>query len=141
MRFLENVERAKLFDRERLLKWAVGKLRNLVKWKIRNKKVSNEFRYRILGRDYLQRWRVITAKIWTERKAKADACYDLHCKMVALASWQQYFLVAQSKKLVADDWFNFRLSERVFRAWDRITAQTRLTFEIKQKQADTHFTW
>lgn len=141
MRFLENMERAKSFDQNRLLKMAINKFRNLVKWKHRNIKVSKELRYRIICRDYFKKWREITAKIWTERKAKADACYNLHLKMATWASWQQLFLIAQSKKMLAEDWFNYKITERVLRAWDRITAQTRLKIEIKEKQAEAHFNW
>lgn len=141
MKFLANMELAKTFNRSRLLKWAMEKFKNIIKWKKRNKKLCIELRQRILYRDYFQKWRKLTIRNWEERKAKADACYNLHCKMVAWSKWQEYFLIIQSKKLLADDWYHLRLSERVFRAWNRATAQTRLVFEIKAKQADAHYNW
>lgn len=141
MRFLANIELAKTFCHTRQLKRAVEKFKNLIRWKVRNKKVSIELRQRILYRDYFQMWRKLTVRIWEERKAKADACYNRHCKLVAWSKWHEFFLIAQSKKLLAEDWYYLRLSERVFRAWNRVTAQTRLVFEIKTKQAEAHFNW
>lgn len=141
MRFLANLETAKSFNRERLLKWAMAKLKNIVKWKIRNKKVSNDMRRHILHRDTFHKWRRLTARAWEERKSKAVACYNRHCKVNAWSKWQKYFLVAQSKKMLADDWYHLRLTERVLRAWERVTAQTRLVYEIKQRHAEAHFNW
>lgn len=141
MRFLANIEIAKAFNRSRMLKYAMQKFKNIVDWKKRNKQVSNELRRRILYRDTFQNWRKLTNRIWTERKSKADACYNRHCVLIAWQKWQQCYLIAQSKKMVADDWFALKLSERVFHAWERVMAQTRLIFEIKQKQAEAHFNW
>lgn len=94
MKYLANMELAKSFSRSRLLKWAMDKFKNIVKWKIRNKKVSNELRRKILFRDYFQNWRKLTVRIWDERKAKADACYNLHCKLLAWSKWQEYYMIA-----------------------------------------------
>lgn len=141
MRYLANMEIAKAFNRERMLKSAIQKFKNIVNWKHRNQKVSIELRDRIYYRIYFQSWRNYTIRIWDERKAKADACYNLHCKMIAWKKWQEYYLIVQSKKLLADDWFQLRLSDRIFRAWNCVTAQTRLTYEIKMKQAEAHFNW
>lgn len=135
------MELAKTFSRSRQLKWAIEKFKNIIRWKNRNKIVSAKFRKQIIYRDYFRKWRKLTVRIWDERKAKADACYHLHCKLVAWSKWQEYFLIIQSKKLLADDWYHLRLSERVFRVWNRVTAQTRLIFEIKTKQAEAHFNW
>lgn len=141
MRFLANMEIAKSFNRERLLKHAIEKFKNIVKWKIRNKKVSNELRRQILFRNTFQKWRNLTVRIWDERKSKADAFHNHHCKVIVWSKWQQYYLVTQSKKMVAEDWFHLKLSERVFRAWERVTAQARLVYELKQRQAEAHFNW
>lgn len=141
MRFVANLERAKSFHQIRLLKFGMQKFKNLIKWKVRNKKVCMELRRHICFRDHFVAWKKFTVQIWEQRKAKAIACYNLHCKMMAWSRWQQIFLVAQSKKILAEDWFNLRLSEQVFRAWARVTAQTRMIFEIKQRQAEAHFNW
>ncbi|XP_031622944.1 uncharacterized protein LOC116340532 [Contarinia nasturtii] len=141
MRFLTNLELAKAFNRSHLLKWAMEKFKNIVRWKHRNKHVSTELRHRMLYRDYFHRWKKHTNRIWEERKAKADACYHLHCKLMAWAKWQECYMIMRRKVWLADDWFHLRLSERVFRAWNCVTAQTRLIFEIKTRQAEAHFNW
>lgn len=141
MKFLADLEKAKAFNRERLLKQAMKKFRNIVQWKIRNQNVSTEMRRRVIFRNIFMKWRQHTIRVWIQRKERAISFYNRHCLKTAWLRWQQEYLILQSKQMVADDWYNLRLSERIFRAWERKTAQTRLIFEIKQKQADAHFHW
>lgn len=141
MKFLADLEKAKAFYRERLLKQAMNKFRNIVQWKNRNKKVSAEMRRRIIFRHIFGLWRQHTIRVWEERKERAISFYNRSCLKMAWSRWQQDYLILQSKQMVADDWFHLRLSERVFQAWERLAAQTRLIFEIKQKQADAHYNW
>lgn len=141
MKFLADLEKAKAFNRERLLKQAMTKFRNIVHWKIRNKNVMHEMRRRIISRNIFMKWRQHTVRVWEERKERAISFYNCRCLKIAWSRWQHEYLILQSKQMVADDWFHLRLSERAFKAWERITAQTRLIFEIKQRQADTHFNW
>lgn len=141
MKFLADLEKAKAFNRERLLKQAMKKFRNIVQWKVRNKKVSAEMRRRVISRNVFAKWRQLTIRIWEERKERAILFYNRSCLKMAWSRWQEDYLILQSKQMVADDWFHLRLSERVFQAWERLTAQTRLIYEIKQKQADSHFNW
>lgn len=47
----------------------------------------------------------------------------------------------RSKNLLATDWYDMKLSERALRTWSCLTAQIRLTFEIKMKQAELHYEW
>lgn len=53
----------------------------------------------------------------------------------------QYYLVERSKKLIAEDWHDMKISERAFAAWNCVTIQSRLEMETKMKQAETHYTW
>lgn len=141
MKYLANLELCRAFYRARLLKEAMEKFKNILKWKRRNKKVCVEFRRRIISKAYFQKWRKITLQVWEERKSKADACYDKHCMKIAWEKWQQIYVVTQNKQFLAEDWFHLKISVRVFRAWKGIAAQTRLVYETKEKLAETHFSW
>lgn len=141
LKFLADLEKAKAFNRDRLLKQAIVKFRNIIQWKIRNQKVSTEMRRRLIFRNNFVSWRQHTTRVWEQRKEKAITFYNRHCLKMAWSRWQQEYLILQSKQMVADDWFHLRLCERAFRAWERVTAQTRLIFEIKQRQADAHYNW
>lgn len=141
MKYLADLEKAKAFNRERLLKQAMKKFRNIVQWKIRNKSVSAVMRRRIIFRNIFVKWRQFTIRVWEERKERAITFYNRHCLKMAWSRWQQEYLILQSKQMVADDWFHLRLSERAFHAWERVTAQTRFVLEIKKTQADSHFNW
>lgn len=141
VKFLADLEKAKAFNRERVLKQAMKKFRNIIQWKIRNKNASVSMRRRIILRNIFIKWRQYTIRVWEERKERAIKFYNRHCLRITWSRWHQEYLILQSKQMVADDWFHLRLSERIFHAWERVTARTRFIFEIKQRQADAHFNW
>lgn len=141
MKFLANIQVAKSFNRQKLLQRSMNKFKNIVKWKKRNLKMSTEMHRRIITKKYLIQWRKHTIAVYEERKKKAMAFYNHLCMKSAWEQWMKCFLVTQSKKMLADDWFHLRLSERVFQAWERVTAHSRFVFEIKLKQAEAHYNW
>lgn len=141
IKYLGDLERAKSFDRARLLKMAMLKFRNLVDWKRRNENVSNKFRRRLLCRNIFKKWQNLVKSVWNERKTVAEQCYNRHCLAVGWTLWQKYYLIEHSKKLLADDWYDMKLSEKAFRAWNCFTAQRRMIFEIKIRQAEAHYNW
>lgn len=141
MKYIADVERAKQFYRFRTLKFVFRKFRNLIKWKRRNEKISKEFNCSVIKRNILFKWKDHVQKIWNNRKAKADQFYSRHCLELGMNLWKKYYLVEHSKQLVADDWYDMRLTERVFHRWNRITELRRMSFEIKRKQAEAHHEW
>lgn len=141
MKSLIDFETAKEFDHKRLLTHVMSKFRNIIQWKIRNQDVSIEMRRRTIFRHIFVKWEQHINCVWGERKKRAIAFDNRHCLKVAWSRWRQQYLITQSNKWTAVDWFNLRLSERIFQAWNRVTAQTRHLFEIKKMQADTHFNW
>lgn len=141
MKYLSNMQVAKAFCRQKQLTRAMNKFKNIVKWKIRNRNVSREMYRRVIFRNYFIAWRKHTIQLYEDRKNRAIAFHNRRCMKTAWTLWLEQYLITQSKKMVADDWFHLRLSERVFRAWERVTAHTRLVFEMKQKQAEAHFNW
>lgn len=141
MNFLTDVENAKKFDRKRLLTHVMRQFRNLIQWKIRNQHVSGELRQRILIRNIFGKWKQHMICIWGDEREKAIEHHNRHCLKIAWRCWQQDYFIAQSHKLTAQDWFDLKLSERVFRAWYRKTEQTRQLFIVKEMQADERFNW
>lgn len=141
MKYLADLEKAKHFNRYRQLQRGVEKLKNLIHWKRRNEQVSNTFRRRLICRIWFNRWRKFTRNVWCERKSKADECYRLHCLRIGWSILQSFYLVEHSKKLLANDWYELRLSERMFRTWHCKMIYRRMTFEVKQKQAEAQYNW
>lgn len=141
LKFLIDLETAKVFYRKRLLAHALSKFRNIIRWKIRNQIVSIEMQRRIIFGNIFVNWRQHTNRVWGERKQRAIAFHNRHCLKIAWLRWQQKYSIAQSNKRTAEDWFDLQLSERTFQAWNRVTAQTTHSFEIKKMQADAYFNW
>lgn len=141
IKFLIDLETAKEFDRKRLLTNAMSKFRNIIQWKIRNQIVSTEMRRRIVLRNIFVRWAQHVICVWGERKRRAISFYNRHCLKIGWSRWHQKYLIAKSKMWTAVDWYDLRLNERIFQAWNRETAQTRHLLEIKNLQADAHFNW
>lgn len=111
-KFWAQIEVAQIFDRNRLMKQAMNKFKNIIKWKIRNENVAHEMSFRIGYRNSFARWRNFTIAAYEERKIK-----------------------------VADDWRYFRMKERAFRTWKEVAYQCRMMFEKKLQQADAHYIW
>lgn len=141
IKFLIDLEIAKAFDRRRLLAHAIGKFQNIIRWKVRNQNVSDELRKRILLRNVLRKWKRHMICVWGDRKERAVAHHNLRCLKAAWARWQHDYSIARSHKWTAQDWFDMRLSERVFQAWNRGLAQTKYLSEMKKMQADAHYNW
>lgn len=53
----------------------------------------------------------------------------------------QYQALQTSKLLVAIDWHDMRLTERMFRRWDNYTRHQRCIEEVKMRQAEAHYNW
>lgn len=103
---------AQAFDRNRLLKQAIEKFKNIIKWKCRNENLALKMSVRMVYRNSFDRWRNFAIAAQEERKNK-----------------------------MVDDWRYFRMKEQVFRAWVDVTCQTRLVLEKKLQQADAHYIW
>lgn len=43
--------------------------------------------------------------------------------------------------LVAIDWYEMKLSERIFCIWDGYTKEQKLIEEVKLRQATAHYNW
>lgn len=141
LKFLADLGRAKDHHRFRTLKRVFGRLRNLIAWKKHNERKAREFRRRLLCRRMFDKWHRYTVRIWQQRKATAVRCYDRHCMSVAWRRWQRFYLVENSKKLLAIDWYDMKLGERMLREWVRFAAQRRLIVEIKLRKAEAHHNW
>lgn len=133
--------KAKDHNRFRTLKWVFEHFRNLIVWKKHNEKLSKTFRRQLLCRRTFEKWHKYTKRVWEERKEKAVLCYRRHCLSIAWKQWQRFYLVEHSKMLLAIDWHELKLSERIIRDWIRATAQRRLVFEIKFRKAEAHHNW
>lgn len=141
IKFLADLEKAKDFDRKRLLKHSMFKFQNISRWKIRNEIVSMEMQRRIIFRNIFTKWKHDSVYVCEVQKMKAVAFYNQRCLRAAWSRWQEKYSIAQSNKWTAVDWFHLRLSERVFQGWNRVAAHTRNLFEIPKAKADAHFNW
>lgn len=141
LKLLADLGRAKDLYRFRTLKRVFGRFRNLIAWKRHNLNKSKEFRRQLMCRRMFGRWHRYTVRIWEKRKVKAVRCYERHCMLVAWKQWQRFYLIENSKKLLAIDWYDLKLSERMFCEWVRFTAQKRLILEIKLRKAEAHHNW
>lgn len=139
--FLINMEKAKEFDRQRLLAHVMAKFRNVVAWKTRNQNASDKLRQRIILRTAFGKWKQRMICVWSDGREKAVAHHNRRCLKAAWTRWQQDYWIARSHNWTAHDWFDMRLSQRVFRAWNRCIAQSKYLYKIKRMQADAHYNW
>lgn len=141
LKFVADMEKAKYFHRFRLQKLVFVKFRNLIRIKKRNEELAIEFRNRMRLSKCFVKWKTYVDFVWTEKKQRAEHHYKFHCLRFGFALWQKYYLAEVSKRLVAEDWCDLKISERWFRAWNLYTNQRRLINEMKRRKAEIHWEW
>lgn len=141
IKFLADLEKAEAFHRKLLSKHVMSQFRNIIRWKIRNQNVSDEMQQRNILRKTFSKWQQHYDCVLGQSKEKAIAFHNRHCLKIAWSKWQKKYRIAESKKWSGIDWFELRITERVFRAWSRLAAETRSALEIKKTHADAHFNW
>lgn len=96
-KILVQTELAKSMNRQRLLKRAMEKLKNIVNWKIQKENDANKMRLRIINKNNFVRWRIYTIRA-----------------------------VERRKNQLADKWCHFKMRERAFQAWEQIAVQSKM---------------
>lgn len=141
LKFVADMEKAKYFHRYRMQKFVFAKLRNLIRIKKRNEKLATEFASCMRLTKCIVKWKTYVDFVWDGRKQRADFHHKLRCLRFGFMLWQKYYLAEVSKRLVAEDWCDLRITERWFRAWQLYSNQQRLINEMKRRKAEIHCEW
>lgn len=87
------------------------------------------------------RWSWHTISIWQERNKKSfDGANRYACRL-AFRFWKDFYLLQQSKMLVAIDWYELQIASKVIRHWYHRTRQLKQIEAVKQQRAETHYNW
>lgn len=90
IRYLDNMHKAAVFNRRRLLKrFGMDKFHALIKIKRRNERKMQMFRVFIVLRSNFNAWHTYVMDLWAERKKQADKHRRLQLLRLGMDRWKQ----------------------------------------------------
>uniref|UniRef100_A0A1A9W6L5 Sfi1 spindle body domain-containing protein n=1 Tax=Glossina brevipalpis TaxID=37001 RepID=A0A1A9W6L5_9MUSC len=138
----DNLRKAQEFCR-RLLLSRIGMegFKRLLEHRREKFRKYQELRLKLNKKRYLQAWFAVHCIAKARRDKKADEFYESILKRRIVNCWCCYVEMERCKVNVADDWYDFKLVEGIFRKWWGHTKRMRIIEESKIKQASSHHDW
>ncbi len=161
---IENNRKANAFYRHILLsRLGMNCFKMLIRIKKRNERKAEIFHRQTIVKNSFHMWKLHVYNVWDYRKNKADNHFNQQlvkkCMVALKKVWLehvsvafrhpindpkfyfQYQLLQHSKMLVAMDWCDMKLTERMFHVWIGHTKMQKILGEIKMRQAEAHYNW
>ncbi|XP_037037996.1 calponin homology domain-containing protein DDB_G0272472 [Bradysia coprophila] len=139
---IENNKKATAFYRHMLLsRFGMNGFKLLIKIKKRNERKAEIFHRQMIVRNSFHGWKLHVYNVWNYRKMKADNHFNRQLLKKCFFALKKNQLNQHSKMLVAMDWYDLKLTERMFHIWVGYTKMEKILDEIKMRQAEAHYDW
>lgn len=113
----------------------------LIRLKRANYKKSLLHRQRIIMKRCFNVWHKNAKVVWDHRREQADNLYNKNVTKKFIKIWIHLNAINHSKLLVAVDWYEVRLSQKMFDAWIQYTEACKLIEKRKLADAEAHYSW
>lgn len=141
-RFQENLKKARDFYVKRLMQrigFRVFEL--LIRLKRTNHKKSTIHRRKMCMKKCFNVWHINAEIVWDHKRAQADRLYDLSVLRASITIWQHVHKIHKSKFLVAIDWYEIKITEKLFKCWAQSAKQSKFIEGNKMRVAEAHYNW
>lgn len=141
-RFLENMKRARDHYARNLLKhlgFRVFEL--LIRLKRTNHKKSMIYRRKLCMKKCFNLWFINAKTVWDYKRAQGDRLYEISLVRSCIKVWKHVHNIHKSKFLVAIDWYEIKISEKLFKSWIQFTKISKFIENTKMKKAEAHYNW
>ncbi|KAJ6649713.1 Coiled-coil domain-containing protein [Pseudolycoriella hygida] len=139
---IENNKKANDFYRHMLLsRLGMNCFKILIKIKKRNERKADIFHRHTTVKNCFHLWKLHVHNVWNYRKKKAQDHFNHQLVKKCMNALKKYQLLQHSKMLVAIDWCDMKLTERMFHLWIGHTKMEKILDEIKMRQAEAHYNW
>lgn len=140
--FLENMKKAKDFYARNLMKrLGFRAFELLIRLKRTNHKKATIHRRKICMKKCFALWFTNAKIVWDNKRAQADRLYDISVMRSCLKVWTHVHHIHKSKFLVAIDWYEVKISEKLFRSWVQFTQVSKMLEQSKARKAEAHYNW
>lgn len=141
-RYLENVKKAREHYERNLMKQLGFKaFEFLIRLKRTNHKKSTIHRRKMCMKKSFSLWFLNAKCVWDHKRAQADRLYELSLVKGCIRVWRHVHNIHQSKFLVAVDWYEVKISEKLLKFWIQFTKRSKIIEGSKMKSAEAHYNW
>lgn len=113
----------------------------LIRLKRANYKKSLMHRQRISMKRCFNVWHKNAQVVWNHRRAMADKVYNKNLMRKLIKVWLHINSINHSKLLVAIDWHEVKMSQKIFDLWLEYTECCKVIEKRKIAEAEAHFSW
>lgn len=139
--YLEGTKRAKEYYQMFLLRLVLRRLKQAVERRRLNEVKADCCYKRHLLKICFVRWSCHTISIWQERNRKSFEAANRYASRLAFRYWKDYYLLQQSKLLVAIDWYELQMTSKIIRHWHERTRQLKQIEAVKAQRSEAHYNW
>lgn len=113
----------------------------LIRLKRANYKKSLMHRQRTSMKRCFKVWHKNAQVVWNHRRALADKVYNRNLTRKFIKVWLHINSINHSKLLVAIDWHEVKLSQKIFDLWLNYSECCKVIEKRKIAEAEAHFSW
>ncbi|KAL7036898.1 hypothetical protein ACKWTF_008986 [Chironomus riparius] len=110
-----------------------------IKMKRLNHKKATIHRRRVCMKKFFNLWQKNTKVVWDIKRAQADKLYSYLTYRMYFKHWRHVHSIHQSKFLVAIDWYEVKMSEKLFYRWIQFAEESKMVEGTKMKNAEAHY--
>lgn len=141
-RFIESMKRAKEHYAKTLMKQLGFKaFQYLIRLKRTNHKKATIHRRKMCMKKCFQLWFINAKIVWDNKRSQADRLYELSLMRSRVKVWKHIHNIHKSKFLVAIDWYEVKISEKLVKCWIKFSQHSRFVENTKMKAAEAHYNW
>lgn len=142
LQFQENMKKARDHYAKNLMKkLGFRAFELLIRLKRTNHKKSTIYRRKMCMKKCFNLWHINAKIVWDHKRAQADRLYELSVMRVGLKAWKHRHNIFKSKFLVAIDWYEVKITQKLYFAWIQFTQESKFIENNKMKQAEAHYNW
>lgn len=140
--FIENMKKAREHYARKLMEnLGFQAFRLLIRQKRTNYKKAILHRRRTYMRRYFLMWYQHTKEVWTDKRRMAVELHESVIVKRYFIVWRQVYQIRQSRMLVAIDWYEMKITEKLLRFWYMKSKTNRMLEAGKMKNAEAHYNW
>lgn len=141
-RFQENLKKAKdHYTRSLIRDLGFKAFQLLIRLKRTNHKKSTIFRRKMCMKKCFNLWFFNTQIVWDNKRAQADRMHEFSVMRSSVKEWKRVHNIHKSKFLVAIDWYEVKISEKLVKCWVHFMRQSKFIEANKMRKAEAHFNW
>lgn len=141
-RYLENMRRAREhYERTLMRRVGFRVFELIIRLKRTNHKKSTIHRRKMCMKKCFRQWHLNAKIVWDRRRALADKCHEHALLRGSLKVWKHVHQIHRRKMLVAIDWYEVKITEKLFKTWHERYATQSIITNNKMLKAQAHFNW